>query len=99
MTKRKDLKSVSKRNPFAQLAPFASQKAVDLSLIQNNNNNNNNNKANRRDIIIKNKKRENMHIDRLGNTRRQKFRTKGRGKEAIIQEFMYRDATTVEPTM
>ena len=36
--------------------------------------------ANRPDIIIKNKKRENMHTDRSGNTRRQKCCAKGRGK-------------------
>jgi hypothetical protein len=36
--------------------------------------------ANRPDIIIKNKKRENMRTDRCGNTRRQKCRTKGSGK-------------------
>ena len=40
-----------------------------------------------------------MRTDRHGNTHRQKFRAKGRGKEAIIQEFMYRDATNVEPKM
>ena len=33
--------------------------------------------ANRPDIIIKNKKRENMHTDRCGNTRRQKCCEKG----------------------
>jgi hypothetical protein len=71
-----------------------------------NNNNNNNNKAvhtdrevtaNRPDIIIKNKKRENMHTDRCGNTRRQKCFAKGSGKEVKIQEFVYRDTTNVEP--
>ena len=36
--------------------------------------------ANRPHIIIKNKKRENMHIDRCGNTRRQKCCAKGSGK-------------------
>jgi hypothetical protein len=37
--------------------------------------------ANRPDIIIKNKKRENMHTDRCGNTGRQKCCAKGSGKE------------------
>ena len=36
--------------------------------------------ANRPDIIIKNKKRGNMHTDRCGNTRRQKYCAKGSGK-------------------
>ena len=40
-----------------------------------------------------------MHTNGSGNTRREKLRTKRRGKEAIIQEFMYRDATNVEPKM
>ena len=44
-------------------------------------------KANRSDIIIKNKKRENMHTDRCGNTRRQKCCATGSGKEVKIQEF------------
>jgi hypothetical protein len=35
--------------------------------------------ANRADIIIKNKKREDMHTDRCGNTGREKFRAKGSG--------------------
>jgi hypothetical protein len=56
--------------------------------------------ANRSDIIIKNKKkRESMHTDRYGNTRRQKCCAKGSGKEVKIQEFVYRDATNVEPEM
>ena len=55
--------------------------------------------ANRPDIIIKNKKRENMHTDRCGNTRRQKCCAKGSGKEVKIQQFMYRDAANVEPEM
>jgi len=38
--------------------------------------------ANRPDIIIKNKKEENMNTDRCGNTRRQKCCAKGSGKEA-----------------
>jgi competence protein ComGF len=97
MTKRKSLNSVRNGNPFAQPAAFTSQKAVELSLIQNNNNNNNN--ASRPDIIIKNKTRENMHTDRRGNSRRQKCRAKGRGKETIIKEFMNRDATNVVPKM
>ena len=37
--------------------------------------------ANRPDIIIKNKKRENMHTDRCGNTRGQKCRAKGNGEK------------------
>jgi hypothetical protein len=36
--------------------------------------------ANRPDIIIKNKKTENMHTDRCGNTGIQKCRAKGSGK-------------------
>ena len=40
-----------------------------------------------------------MHTDRCGNTRRQKCRAKGSGKEIKIQEFMYRDTTNVEPEM
>ena len=55
--------------------------------------------ANRSDIIIKNKKRENMHTDRCGNTRRQKCCAKGSGKEVKIQQFVYRDTTNVEPEM
>ena len=44
-------------------------------------------------------KRENTHTDRCGNTRRQKC-AKGSGKEVKIQEeFVYRDATNVEPEM
>jgi len=54
---------------------------------------------NRPDIIIKNKKRENMHTDRCGKTRRQKFCAKGSGKEVKTQEIMYRDTTNVEPEM
>jgi len=42
--------------------------------------------ANRPDIIIK-KKRENMHTDRRGNTRREKYCAKGRRKEFKILEF------------
>jgi len=55
--------------------------------------------ANRPDIIIKNKKEENMHTDRCGNTHRQKFCAKGSGKEVKIQEFVYRDTTNVEHEM
>jgi len=55
--------------------------------------------ANRPDIIIKNKRRENMHTDGCGNSRRQKCCAKGSGKEVKIQEFMYRDTTDVEPEM
>ena len=40
-----------------------------------------------------------MHTDRFGNTRRQKCRAKGIGKEVQIQEFMYIDTTNVEPEM
>jgi len=40
-----------------------------------------------------------MHTDRCGNSRRQKCRAKGSGKEAKIQAFMYRDTTNVEPEM
>jgi hypothetical protein len=40
-----------------------------------------------------------MHTDRCGNTRRQKRRAKGSGKEVTIQEFRYRDTTNVEPEM
>ena len=53
--------------------------------------------ANRADILIKNKKRENMHTDRCGKTRRQKCRAKGSGKEVKIQEFIYRDTTLLPP--
>ena len=38
-----------------------------------------------------------MHTDRCGNTRRQKCLAKGSGKEVKIQEFVYRDAASVEP--
>jgi len=40
-----------------------------------------------------------MHTDRRGNIRREKCRAEGSGKEATIQEFMYTDATNVEPKM
>ena len=40
-----------------------------------------------------------MHNDRCGNTRRQKCRAKGSGKEVKIHEFRYRDTTNVEPEM
>jgi len=40
-----------------------------------------------------------MYTDRCGNTHRQKCCTKGSGKETKIQEFLYRDTTTVEPEM
>jgi hypothetical protein len=75
----------------------------------NNNNNNNNNKwkqavqtdrevtANRIDIIITKKEKTCMLID--GNTRGQKCRAKGSGKEAKVQEFMYRGTTNVEHVM
>ena len=38
-----------------------------------------------------------MHTDRYGNIRRQKCCTKGRRREAKIQEFMCRDTVSVEP--
>jgi len=44
-------------------------------------------------------KRENMHADRCGNTRRQKCCAKGSGKEVKIQEFLYRDTMNVEIEM
>jgi len=37
-----------------------------------------------------------MHTDRCGNTHKQKCHAKRSGKEAKIQEFMYRDTTNVE---
>jgi len=40
-----------------------------------------------------------MHTDKCGNTRRQKCWVKGSGKEVKIKEFVYRDATNVEPEM
>jgi hypothetical protein len=40
-----------------------------------------------------------MHTDRCGNTRRQKCRAEGSGKEVRIQEFRYRETTNVEPEM
>jgi hypothetical protein len=46
--------------------------------------------AKRPDIIIKNK-RENTHIHGCGNTHRQKCLAQGKGKEAKIQDFMYRN--------
>jgi len=46
-------------------------------------------------MIIKNKKRENMHTDRCGNTRREKCCA----KEVKIQSFSFRDTTNVEPEM
>ena len=69
-----------------------------LDALQINNNNNNNNNNNK-DIIIKNKKRENTHTNRCGNTRRQKCCAKGSGKEVKVQEFMYRGKTNVEAEM
>jgi hypothetical protein len=47
--------------------------------------------ANMPDIIIKNKKRENTHFDRCGNTCGKKCHEKGSRKKAKIQEFMYGD--------
>jgi hypothetical protein len=40
-----------------------------------------------------------MHTDRCGNTRRQKCRAKGSGKEVNIQKFRYRDKANVELEM
>jgi hypothetical protein len=40
-----------------------------------------------------------MHTDRCGNTHRQKYFVKGRGKEAKKQEFMNRDTMNVKPEM
>jgi len=40
-----------------------------------------------------------MHTARCGNTRRQKCRAKGSGKEVKVQEFRCRDTTNVEPGM
>jgi hypothetical protein len=40
-------------------------------------------------------RRENMHTDRCGNTRRQKSHAKGNRKEAKIQKFMQRDIMNV----
>jgi hypothetical protein len=40
-----------------------------------------------------------MHSDRCGNTRGQECRAEGSGKEAKIQELMYRDTTNVEHGM
>ena len=37
-----------------------------------------------------------MHTDRCGKTRGQKCHNKGSGKEAKVQEFMYRGTTNVE---
>jgi hypothetical protein len=42
----------------------------------------NNSNNNMPDIIIKNKKRENMHTDRYGNTGRQKFCAKKKWKRS-----------------
>jgi hypothetical protein len=40
-----------------------------------------------------------MHIDRCGNTSRQKCHTKGSRKGTNIQAFVYRDTTNVECEM
>jgi hypothetical protein len=61
-----------------------------MYLEYNNNTNNNNNNNN---------KRENMHTDRRGHTRRQKCGAKGSEEEVKIQELMHRDTTNVEPEM
>jgi hypothetical protein len=52
--------------------------------------------ANRPDIIIKTVKKK-THIDRCGNTCRQKCCAKGSGNKAKIQEFTYKDTMNVEP--
>jgi hypothetical protein len=49
-------------------------------------------------IIIINKKRR-YATGSCANTRRQKSRAKGSGKEVKIQQFRYRDTTNVEPEM
>jgi len=40
-----------------------------------------------------------MRTDRSGNICKKKFRAKGSGKEAKIQDFVYRDTTNVGPEM
>ena len=40
-----------------------------------------------------------MHTDSCGDTSEQKCRAKRSKKEVKIQEFMYSDATNVEPEM
>jgi hypothetical protein len=41
-----------------------------------------------------------MHTDRCGNTRRQKCRAQGSGKEVkYVKEFSYIDTTNAEPEM
>jgi hypothetical protein len=52
--------------------------------------------ANRSDIIIKNKKEKTCILIDVAI---QKCRAKGSGKEARIQELMYRDTMNVEPEM
>jgi hypothetical protein len=44
-------------------------------------------------------KRENMHTGRCGSTCGQKCCAKGSRKETKVEEFMYRDVTSVEHTM
>jgi len=55
--------------------------------------------ANRSDIIIKNKKRENMHTDRCGNIYGETCHAKGSGKETKVQKFVCRDTTNEEHEM
>ena len=56
--------------------------------------------ANRPDIIIKNKKEKKcIQINVAVPTDRETYRAKRSGKEAKIQEFMYRDTTNVGPEM
>jgi hypothetical protein len=50
-------------------------------------------------IIIKHKKRENMHTERCGNICRQKFCAKGSGKEVKIQECRCRDKINLKTEM
>ena len=55
--------------------------------------------ANRPDVIITSKKLGNMHTDRRGKRCCQEMSAKGSGKEAEVQEFMYRDTTNVKYEM
>ena len=52
--------------------------------------------ANRPDVIITSKETEHMHTDRRGNRCCQEMSAKGSGKEAKVQEFMYRNTTNLE---
>jgi len=55
--------------------------------------------TNRPEIIIKNKKIENMLTDRRSNTCGQECHAQGNRRDTKIQGFMYRDATNVEHEM